>query len=765
MNTLRLKILLFLRQFSNWYRCLIYTLFDNIISIVVLILFYIFLWYFDQAQDLLLILNQRDYWYSLAQVPLYFFSLSILANTIWNAPKYLNRWNAKKITISNFITFIPDYHYTKIETLLKSSNTSKNKVSLHMKIVLPRVLGILLLSISSLSILKAIQDYQITTTLDFLNPSSILLTLILLCCFILHPRIYTKIKSFIFSLPHKRILLITLLSISFIVILYLGFINKQNRQDLVLLFYAHNLLVFLFTIFSFFQKELLKEKRSRTYFYGFSMLSILFYILLFLILNIFIPVSSQINPLSIFVISIIAYISISAFIIFIGKLYRISLFSYSLIVLIVLSVWNQKRTSFEHYKIETLQQSKPINRTPIEYYIDQWIERHYNQIIDPSRTKPYPIFFVSAQGGGSKGGLWTSLIHYYLHQKTNGDYFKNHLFLLTGASGGNVGNALYFSYATHHSSLQNPISSTIQTPFGQFYRKNFLSSSMTSFLGRDLIQSLFGVSFCDNRAELLEKEWENTYQKTFKTKDNILGRDFLSFYNETPSIPLLMINSTHVQTGLYTTISPVSNHFKGIQDFYQTLGHYKGDRTSIKLSTALNLGASFPFINSAGELKGYGQYVDAGYYDNIGGIISENVYDLFKERLTLFFKKKFPDNYALLIHGKVRLINLILVNDPFAFKEKDKTNSNPQFDVPLTTLANTRSGHTYHIQKDLKNPIELSLKNLPVFVTNDTIEVTPILPLGRYLSKIAVQSIENNLVENKFVIKQLDELIYLMNEN
>ena len=57
----------------------------------------------------------------------------------------------------------------------------------------------------------------------------------------------------------------------------------------------------------------------------------------------------------------------------------------------------------------------------------------------------YPVFFVLADGGASRSGYWVASVLGMLHDSTNGK-FDDHLFALSGASGGKRGQWRLFCF-------------------------------------------------------------------------------------------------------------------------------------------------------------------------------------------------------------------------------------------------------------------------------------------------------------------------------
>ena len=240
-------------------------------------------------------------------------------------------------------------------------------------------------------------------------------------------------------------------------------------------------------------------------------------------------------------IALISLYFISFLLLLLGKKWRIPLFSLFIIIAYLSSrEWSQNRY-FNHFELPQI--AAPDQRMVAEQYVVQWIEQRLPVIKDFKGD--FPVIFVSAEGGGSRAALWSFLVHSYLEEKSAGRYSKNHLFSLSGASGGSVGNSLFFA---HKSSVLHKIlkdttlsyptkSTTSQRPFrykaSTIFQKNYLSTALAAFLGRDLLKSITNIGNFKNRGDLLEQQWSTSFEATFPvtTKDKILKQDFRSFFS------------------------------------------------------------------------------------------------------------------------------------------------------------------------------------------------------------------------------------------
>ncbi|KAA1248176.1 patatin-like phospholipase family protein [Aquimarina sp. RZ0] len=769
------QLLLFFQKFSIWFKALLRELINNLISLFFILALYLALWHFPQTTDLLLILNQADAF--LLEVPLYFGFLAVSAFLIWNVPKYFYYHNYKDISLKNLIGFIPNQHYR-----FQQKNTSVNyayMVKVHMRKIVPRILAILLLTISALSILNAMEMFGLENVYTrLLNPVNTLILIIFLLLLLSEPKLFIFFKDIFNRTPKKRIVLIMLSIGLVLLILSLGTLNTQAEKDLGKLFLANSALALLFATLSFNSYHFLKEFPKKL-FYGTILTAGFLILIAFLVFNFYPDLASNINPLSILVFSLLSLFMIIFILILVGKKIKLPLFT----IVFILAVFSARFFSdtLDHYHLNF--KTSEVERSPMDQYMYHWIKSREDNI--KNHRGVFPVILVSAEGGGSRAGLWSFLVHSYLYEKSEGAYFKENLLSLTGASGGGVGNTMFFAEAQNanlnavkpnfkiHKKGEHP---DIKYKASAIYKKNFLSVALLSLLGRDLFKEVTGLFTFKNRGQLLEEQWNKANREYFHNSDVQipLEKDFLSFYDhvyhknkfiDTLQIPpLLFINTTHTQTGSYNMISPVTytniRAFTGIDDFLDNLQSSHPNK-SISLSTAMRINASFPFITPVGEVKNTkksaayvaDQYADAGYYDNLGGRVSKGVEEVFMRVMN--------DHFPFL-KEKIKIKHLIITNEKINKRAKTEN----QLLAPLATLKNTRSGHTQEIMEILGDDYVIELKQTKIIPSSakllsknankQQLEIKPVLPLGRYLSTIAIRSMEARLQE---ISKQLDTIL------
>ena len=281
------------------------------------------------------------------------------------------------------------------------------------------------------------------------------------------------------------------------------------------------------------------------------------------------------------------------------------------------------------------------------------------QFIDEENKVTYvPVFLVGAQGGGLRASYWTALALNRLEKLLPG--FSNNLFLLTGASGGSVGNAFYF--ASKHvpspgseciledldPSLSSDLAGAADTCFlSNAVGKDYLSSVATSFMYNDLLYSFLPAPvpiYKKDRATYLEQSFENGFAEVYGTVEtddgksvSALGLGYKSYYRDSSWTPLFLGTSTIQETGLMSVYAPfpvkgeVFNNKLDTNLFINSAkpkewvtSNTEPPVLDMRLSTVAVNSARFPYVTPTGTLNVEApraekfHTADAGYFDNYG---------------------------------------------------------------------------------------------------------------------------------------------------
>ncbi len=268
---------------------------------------------------------------------------------------------------------------------------------------------------------------------------------------------------------------------------------------------------------------------------------------------------------------------------------------------------------------------QPFAARPTLYnYFDNWAAKRKTEI---EKDSSYPVFFVLADGGASRSGYWTASVLSKLEDTTNGK-FSQHLFCLSGASGGSVGNGTFLALLKYKNQLANSGQNNTNAAQG-FLSSDFLTYTLARMLGPDFFRPMIPLPFINDRAAALENAMEQGRPSFLYGKFNntTAVSNLIPFANGNENLPIICINATRMQDGAPSVISTIaidSSSFGQRIDILQTLK--PGE--DMKLSTAVVMGARFPYLSPAGRI-GNSYYVDGGYFDNSGaGIVNEMLISL-----------------------------------------------------------------------------------------------------------------------------------------
>jgi hypothetical protein len=296
---------------------------------------------------------------------------------------------------------------------------------------------------------------------------------------------------------------------------------------------------------------------------------------------------------------------------------------------IILGHWKESHYVFLPDKKTTLPAFN--QRKNLRTYFLDWIHQPERDTLlhHLDSSQRYPVYFVLANGGASRSGYWTASILSKLEDTTKGDFSK-HLFCLSGASGGSVGNATFFNLLRLKNSLKKADSSgqAMTKAARDYLSSDFLTYTLSHMLGPDIFRNVIPAKNIKDRASALAFALEQAPNDSFLRNSFAIPFSSIITQQDQPyDLPILCINTTRMQKGTPSVISNISfendSSFNGRLDVLTILNSDK----DIKMSTAIVLGASFPYISPAGRIDyrdtSY-YFVDGGYFDNSGaGVVNE----------------------------------------------------------------------------------------------------------------------------------------------
>lgn len=322
---------------------------------------------------------------------------------------------------------------------------------------------------------------------------------------------------------------------------------------------------------------------------------------------------------------------------FLSVIFRINLHGIAMIIAFIAGLFYEPHyTQLPGKKISPNTFS---NRQTLPEYFKNWVELRKTALDDSSNKKEYPVYFVLADGGASRSGYWSASVMASLDSQTNGK-LTSHLFCLSGASGGSLGNAAYFNL------LRAKLTDQTENKDGvhiveDYLETDFLTFTIARMLGPDVFRYVLPLWFIDDRAAALAEVMETgsgQESKLYKTMSTGFS-EIITQKNVPYNLPIICINTTRMQDGIPAVISNININdyrFNKRVDLLSLLG----EQRDIKMSQSVVLGASFPYLSPAGRIndttanKESNYFVDGGYFDNSGsGVVSEMINILLQDTL------------------------------------------------------------------------------------------------------------------------------------
>ncbi|HMK17271.1 MAG TPA: hypothetical protein VK492_03655 [Chitinophagaceae bacterium] len=394
------------------------------------------------------------------------------------------------------------------------------------------------------------------------------------------------------------------------------------------------------------------------------------------------------------------------------------------------------------------------NRQTLHEYFENWVTLRRPELADTANKKEYPLIFVLSDGGASRAGYWVASVMAKMNEETNGE-FNKHLFCLSGASGGSVGNAAYFNLLR-----AKQISDTITHELAdvqQYLKTDFLTFTLARMLGPDVFRHIFPFQFVDDRGAALARVLEKGPTENCLLYDSMNTKfsELITQKKQPYFLPILCINTTRMQDGLPAVISNIDfsdPRFNQRLDFLDLLDEKK----DIKLSTAVVLGASFPYVSPAGRVDSAGiknkanYFVDGAYFDNSGsGVVNEMVNILLRDSLYLQHKEK------------LKIYILHIANSPNEGVPLEKVN--PMINdlaAPVKTLLGAYGTQTTVNDNRLLNlmkyhfPNDTLYRKINLYDDGDN----PNYSMNWVISEKLLKSMNESLLRNKELKKMIDKL-------
>ncbi|MBB4373482.1 putative chitinase [Bradyrhizobium sp. cir1] len=400
------------------------------------------------------------------------------------------------------------------------------------------------------------------------------------------------------------------------------------------------------------------------------------------------------------------------------------------------------------------------------------------RVEEAKKLGEYPVFIVAAQGGGIYAA--NNAARFLARMQDLCPAFRQHLFAISGVSGGSVGSAIFAAalHAENASLDTNAVDEKTCPKIADFLAgvgrvqdidapgpveqrvasvlaTDFLSPLVAGFLFTDFTQmfSPFAIPAFD-RARFLEYTLENAGDRILGNNkgsgnpSNLLRADFQSHWAPGNNMPALLFNTTDAGSGKRAVISPFDFdplHPKDTDLCVLAALERAGTGTDqtvkshslrIPLSTAAFTSARFPWVTPAATASvkndcitshPHARLVDGGYVENSG---IETALDLIEKLNAIKGTSDAP---------KFRIYLLSLVNGQFGDHGSFMFG---ELMEPVRALLSTRTSRTYvalnHATSIDRRPdaeVTPSVQRFPTFGRTDITGLFYSLPLGWTLSQ------------------------------
>lgn len=309
------------------------------------------------------------------------------------------------------------------------------------------------------------------------------------------------------------------------------------------------------------------------------------------------------------------------------------------------SDWN------DNHKIPLMRHKRdPDATTEVGRSFGQWFRSRADSDYYAKSNEPYPVFIVAAAGGGAYAAHYTAT--FLARMQDSCPNFAQHVFAISGVSGGGIGASLFAGLAKLKARNQPYVGCNLNSGdryferrTQKFFEQDFLSPVMAAALFPDLLQRFlpFPVGPFDRSRALdgsIEAAWRDMIEDAAKEDASAKAipspfeRPFLDLWTPVradEAVPSLIINTTEVANGYRIVMSPIgtgvpaNKQWSKIARLHSLLPPAKdaGFESDVKLSTASGMSARFPWVLPAatvetGPDRKPMRLVDGGYVESSG---------------------------------------------------------------------------------------------------------------------------------------------------
>ena len=254
--------------------------------------------------------------------------------------------------------------------------------------------------------------------------------------------------------------------------------------------------------------------------------------------------------------------------------------------------------------------------------------------LDAYAGRPYPVYLVAAEGGGVYAAAHAASL--LARIQDNCPAFAQHVFALSGVSGGSVGLSV-FAAAVKVFPPDRPLTVEKRCPANQqdpgplqkavkdYFSEDLITPLLAAGLFPDFLQRFLPVPIgAFDRARALEFSFEGSWRKIVGRvrpgrAEDIFSENVRDLWDASHDTPALLLNTTVIQTGDRAIVAPF--RLRGGHAFADVVPDILNKKTAIRLSTAVGTSARYPLVLPpalVGEGNSTRQLVDGGYFENSG---------------------------------------------------------------------------------------------------------------------------------------------------
>jgi hypothetical protein len=260
----------------------------------------------------------------------------------------------------------------------------------------------------------------------------------------------------------------------------------------------------------------------------------------------------------------------------------------------------------------------------LQYAFNEWYRERKDR--DAYQNEPYPVYLIAAEAGGLYAAQFTAKVLARLQDRCPN--FAQHVFAISGVSGGSLGASIFSSLAKKHANngpwqpchvgshdFERKVEEILRQDFlAPIVSRAFFADLLQRFLPRPLIVAQF------SRGRALQESIVHAWNRVEGSNNNPFTSPFLSHWSFDDAGPALLLNTTSVSDGRQIVISPFG---PDIDDPGYHIGYlFMQEALSGKdltLGSAVSLSGRFPWILPAATVGDNRlALVDGAYFEGSG---------------------------------------------------------------------------------------------------------------------------------------------------